>query len=956
MRTRPAALLLVILLMAGCPGGPRPDTGPRARPGPPADAEEKAERHLQAAERHVARHSRDPKAWKSLLRAAGKAAQPHRYLLALERAHARGRLPASLRGDLANRLFSRARSLSRLGAPFWYRKADLLSTQWQGAPAAALRTLRRARALRPATGKDRHRHAALEDRLRLQLADGLLYTGQPEKARKTYFALRNRGVLDGEALHWRLAAVGASKEPLAQTAALARLAKHAPAAARDLVHSVLSKPSGTVLTLLNALRVASLGTDRRLMHRIETQLVKVAPAPMLARACALRQRPGSPTCRTLQRWAMGNLTALRQWARLCRRLHWAPGDARWLAKVITALRTHFTLGLGPLEGLVSKSLARRTAKTLPREPALARLGGSSPGASRAQPSTSGPDTAQRAFEAWAAGRSAVATAVLAKATARVQQAGKTASFAERCRLLRLTRLVQGRAAAFRLMKQLAQQDSRYASHLTKRLLARNDHVAVRSMAVDRPAADVLHRQKEIGLRLARYGATDTTALLKHWTQRYGKALAARSWATVVEGTRSGVSPDPRKSSTDERLHPERIWLLAGQGHLATAETYARKFQRRSGLPGCWHLWLARIPHLQGRKGRAQRRLRQYLHTFGFGALPKTLSELVRLGFHQAAGRLANDLYERDLTDPALLRVMARGSIATGKLDKAGLIITDWASQTGRPDSVYLTVARWLAARKKYRAAATYANKAIGWRGDRPLEATLQMLGYLWVDNRHVQASRSVRWLLQRWPAGNGRKGVSQAIAGALLAADMPKRALPFMTRQRGLELPALLRARRYKALETHVIAMMKRDPLNPAWPALSALAAMQQRQWKHAAERVEQVGRRAPSLEPPLLAMLLAARGRLKAALAMLAQAHARSWGNTPITLLAAALASRAGNRKLAARILADVIPFRNACLNGVDTEIFRLVERLVKGKPLPLRIPWAMLLGADSDPGSCEP
>jgi hypothetical protein len=621
------------------------------------------------------------------------------------------------------------------------------------------------------------------------------------------------------------------------------------------------------------------------------------------------------------------------------------------------------LGLGPLEGIVPADLARRAAKALPSSLALKRLAGQTAGLRQSlRRTTAGTSSLatllQRGFEAWAAGLTTEANHALALATSTLTlpTRGPHAGFGPRCQLIRLTRLVQGRAAAYRLMSRLSRPDPRFRHHLVERLLARQELAAALGLA--RPGHDrqIIARLRMVGQLLARWGVARDPALRQRWAGRYGSKLARRAWQHVAAGSQA-----PR-SKTPSAL--EKVLRLVGQGRLTEAETaaktaaeaVARQRRPRGRRSSRILLWQARIAHLRGNGQTVLRRLRRLRHQDpgGFRWLPMVLPSLSRLGQHRAAGRLADALYERSLTDPSLLGLVARGAVAAGRYDKAELALTDWASQTGRPDRAYLAVSRWLAARGQWNRAAALSSRAIGWSGARPLGPTLATLRHQWAARRTGEARRTAAWLLARWPAGNARNGISQTIAASLLAADRLDAARPYLTLKRGLDLKALLRRRRFAEVLGRVAARARSEPLAGSWPALAALAAQGQKQWTVAARYVDQVALRNPRSGPLARALLLADQGRILPALAALAPTYLTLKNRAPrIAWLAAALAARAGKRRLAARLLSRGIVTLPWTRHGATAQDLALMRPLAM---LPLEIPWDMLLAAPIGAGSCEP
>lgn len=946
MSGRIPALVLVLALGAGCRSTAPRSADPRVRPGPAASDEERAERSLLAAEARCKRRPRDRASWRSLHHAAGRAGQPHRYLLALEATESRGRLPSELRATLARLLRRRARNLAHLGAP-----------------AAALRTMARADRLAVAPEGQRGAWETLRDRMALAQADRWLAIDEAGAARKVYRDLARRGVLDGESLQWRRAALGDTQGPLALAVALGQLRDRAPGPAQRLARAYLKTPKRDPGTLLAALEAATLGTDQRLVRALDVQLAKVAPARLLEAACRLRRRPGSPCCQQLQRWATTNTDALGRWVDLCRELHWIPGDGPWLASAIRLQKNGGQLGLGPLEGVVSNGLARQAAKVLAHHPTLGRLGGQSAGHRKTLcRSMMGNTTYQlllRAFESWAAGLAADAHRDLALATNTLVQPapGAKVEFARRCQLLRLTRLVRGPAAAYRLMSKLAQADAPYGRHLVARLLARGELPAALGLARPDQRKRVIARLRELGRVLARWRVAGNDALKKHWSQRYGSDLAKRAWGHVTAGAKASGAAAPSTL--------ERVLRLAGQGRLTEAETEikTKAMTRRTRPPRPWTprygLWQAWIPHLGGHPKVARRGLRRLRHRDpgGFRWLRLVVPSLTWLGHNRTAGGLADALYERSLTDPVLLRLVVQGAVAAGRYDKAELALTDWASATGRPDRAYLTAARWLATRGQWSRAAALSSRALGWSGTRPLGAAVVTLRHQRAARRKAEARRTAAWLLARWPAGNARDGISQTLAASLLAAEGPTAAQPYSKLKRGLDLPALLKKRRFKVVQGRAAARSSREPLSAAWPALAALAAQGRRQWQVAGRYVDQVAERSPRLEPLARALLLADQGRIVPALAWLAVASLTAQKHALwIDSLAAALASRAGKRRLAARLLSHGIVSQPATDRGATAGDLARMKTLAAGKLLPLQIPWAVLTAAPDGARSCAP
>jgi len=941
--------LPLLFVVAGCAGGPRPNPRPRARPAGKDSPEAIAERHLETALARVKRRPRDRSAWRKLQRAASAAGQPHRYLLALEATEARGRLPSGLRQALAQGLRRRAASLAQLDAP-----------------SAALRALARADRLAPTPASGRARLDALRDRLILRQADRWLRADDVDKAREVYDALARRAVLDAQDLNWRRAAVGQTRALQAVATALRRLRDEAPGPAQRLARIYLKAKGRDPSTLVAALRAATLGNDATLVKRLDDQLSKVAPRRLLAAACRLRRRPTSPCCRQVQRWATTNRDALATWASLCRRLHWAPGPRAWLQRVILLLQTTGDLGLGPLEDLVSVSLARQTLQVSPHSRALARLAGRTSarrktpsGASyHTPPTTTLLTPEQRAFEAWAAGRPRQAGRLLAQATARLTALGPSPAGPEaRCRLVRLTRIVQQRPAALRLLRRLTRQDPRFRRHVLARLVAQGRPVAALIIArpgEEKPVVAWLHA---LGQTLHRWGMATDNALRHHWNRRYGAGPASRAWRHVAKGSRSAGK---------ERISDlERVLRLAAQGHLAAARRAARdlarasgvRIRRRGALPPQFLIWWAWLAQAAGDKPAALRRLRRLRHQDpgGFRNLPAVADALRWLGHKRAAGRLADGLYERAPSDPALLRIVARGAITAGRIAKAHLAITDWASQEGRPDRVYQAAASWMARGGRHHRAAALASKALGWSGGRPLMPALATLRHQWAARRKAEARRTRAWLLARWPAGNGRDGMSRTLAHTMLAADRIDEARRLVVLHHGQDLRALLRKRRFAEVLKRARGGSVHEPLVARWPALAALAAQGQRQWRQAAQHVDRLARLAPEAEPVALALLQADQGQLRPALAMLALAHTMR-PTARLRWLAAALAARAGKRPLAARLASRAIlggPSKASAPKGPD---LARMTALAKGRLLPLEIPWAMVLATPADAGRCEP
>ncbi len=932
-------LVLALALTSSCPGRPPPEVGPRVRPGPVANDDEAADRALAAAEARVKRRPRTRAAWRTLRRAAHRAGQPHRTLLALEATEKLGRLDRDLYATLARGLRRRARNLARLDAP-----------------SAALRTLAHAHRLAPPPSDQRAAFDALRDRLTLQRADGQLEADDPAAARKVYRELARRAVLKGAELQWRRAALGETREIRAVAAALQRLRHRAPGPAQRLARVYLQFGGRDRGALFAALEAATLSTDAQLVHGLDARLARVAPLNLLVDACRLRRRPRSPCCRQLQRQATSSPQALWRWTGLCRELHWIPGDSAWLVKAIGlgATRANSGVGLGPLEGIIPATLARRTAKALPSNLALLRMAGQTaelrrelrrPPATTATPAT----LLRRGLEAWAAGLTTEANGSLALAVAQMSHAtpNPRATFGPRCRLIRLTRLLQGHAAAYRLMVGLAQPDPRFRRHLVERLVARRELVA--ALGLVRPGHDarVIARLGELGRILARWGVAGDTALRRRWTKRYGSKLAQRAWAHVVAGSRAAPVKTPSGL--------EQILRLVAQGDLALA---AKKAQREAATKTKSSvrlaLWRARIAHLRGDQPTAHRRLRRLRHQDpgGFRRLPTVLTALFRLRLNRAAGRLADALYERSFTDPALLRLVTLGAVAAGRYDKAELALTDWASATGRPDRAYLTVSRWLALRGQWNRAAVLSSRALGWRGGRPLQPALASVRQHWAALRTKEARRTASWLLLRWPAGNARNGISQTLAASLLATDRLDAARPYLKLNRGLDLPALLRKRRFTEVLRRAASRSRREPLSGGWPALAALAAQGLKQWKVAARYVDQVARRSPRSEPLARALLLADQGRTVPALAALAQ--------TPMSphkvRLAAALAARGGKRRLAARLISLWILSTPKMPSEATAPHLAPMKLLAAGRLVSVKIPWAEILTTRPDADGCEP
>ncbi len=954
-------LVLTPALTTSCPGGPRPNVGPRARQGPATDEEGTAERALADAEARVRRKPRDRSTWRTLRRAAHQAGQPHRVLLALEATEGLGRLNRDLYDELAQGLRLRARNLTKVGAPN-----------------AALRSLARADRLAPPPATQRSAFGELRDRLMLQRADQNLKADDAAAARKVYRDLARRAVLEGEDLQWRRAALGETRVTLAVALALRRLRQRGPGPAQRLARVYLEIGGRDPDTLFAALEAATLGTHVRLVHGLDTRLAKVAPPKLLVAACRLRRRPQSPCCRRLQQWATTTTGALRRWAGLCRELHWVPGDSTWLVKAIGLLTagTDPSLDLGPLEGIVPVTLARRAAKALPTNLALGRMAGHAAGLRqrlvlRHPPTATSSFTTllQRSFEAWATGLTAEAqrSLDLALARSRVGTAvshprdGSHPGFGFRCQVIRLTRLVRGHSAAYELMVNLAQAEPRFRRHLIDRLVARRDFVAALGLARPGHDARIIARLEDLGRILARWGMAKEPTLRQRWARRYGSNLARRAWAHVTAGSRT--------PSVDTPSGLEQILRLVGQGRLAEADQRAKteaKTNKKTETATRFGLWRARIAHLRGDNQGAHRRLRRLRHQDpgGFRRLPTVVPSLFRLGLNRTAGRLADELYERDFSDPALLKLVTLGAVAAGRYDKADLALTDWASATGRPDRAYLTVSEWMAARGQWNRAAVLASKGLGWSGGRPLDLALATIRHQRAAGRTAEARRTAAWLLFRWPAGNARNGISQSIAASLLAAHGPEAARPYLTLNRGLDLPALLRKRRFAEVMKRAAVLSRRDPMNGGWPALAALAAQGLKQWKTAARYVDQVARRAPGAEAMARALLLADQGRLGPALACLAQrlVGATKDHSSVVTRLAAALAARGKKRRLAARLISRWIVSAPTTSSDVTAQNLahmkhmKHMKLLATGRLLPVQIPWGMLLAPSPGAGRCEP
>jgi len=948
MGARVPALWLVIALTAGCPGGRPRSAEPRVRPVAVTKAEA-AEHGLLAAEARCRKRPRIRAAWRDLQRAARRAGQPHRYLLALEATEARGRLPRDLYGALARRLRRRARNLAHLSAP-----------------AAALHALARADRLAAPPARQRAALEILRDRLALQRADGWLAADDADAARKVVRDLARRAVLDGEELAWRRAALGEIRDLGAVVAALHKLRHVAPAPVQRLARIVLASGTRDPGTLVAALEAATLGVDVQLVQELDARLAKVAPRPLLATACRLRRRPGSPCCRQLQRWAATNRDALGRWATLCRALHWSPGDPAWIQRVIRLLQITGDPGLGPLEDLVSVSRVRQTLRVSPHSLALMRLAGQTAAHRNALAGTGGLSTPtrnlmtpeQRAVEAWAAGLVPMAVTLLSQAAGVLTASRPTATgLKARCRIVRLTRLVGKRAAAFGLLTALTSKDPRFRKHVLGRLLAQGRPVAALVLAHPGEERSTVAWLRALGKTLHRWGVSADRTLLGHWTRRHGAGPANRAWRYVTAGSR-----DAAKEQTKGL---ERVLRLAGQGQLVEARSAALGLVRtgttrvrRSGMLAphflIWWAWLAQA---SGDKQTARRRLRRLLHQDpgGFRDLPAVTKTLAWLGHKRAAGRLADRLYERALSDPALLRLVTRGAITAGRAAKAELAITDWASQTGRPDRVYLSAAAWTAQQGQHDRAAALASKALVWSGGRPLEAALATLRHQWAARRTAEAQRTTVWLQTRWPVGNGRNGISQTLAVTLLAADRLEGARRLGQLQRGQDLPALLRKRRFVEVGRAAEVRAMRQPLVARWPALAALAHQGRRKWHLAAKHIDRLARLAPRAESLALALLHADQGHIHAALAMLALAH-NTRPDVRLLWLAASLAARAGKWPLAARMASRAIiggPSKKSS-SVTGAELTRMTA-LVKRALLPLEIPWARLLTTPA-PGSCEP
>lgn len=942
-------MLPLLLMVAACAGGPRPDPHPRTRQAGGDTPEATAERQLEAAEARVKRRPRDRSAWRAMQGAAGAAGQPHRYLLALEATEARGRLPSGLHNSLAQGLRRRAMNLAQLDAP-----------------SAALQALARADRLAKTPASQRARLDALRDRLILRQADRWLRADNVDKARKAYDALARRAVLDAQELHWRRAAVGQTRAPEAVAAALRRLRDEAPGPAQRLARVYLKASGRDPATLLAALQAATLGNDALLVKRLDQQLSKVAPLSLLTAACKLRRRPTSPCCRQLQRWATTNRDALVSWASLCRTLHWAPGARAWLQRVILLLQTTGDLGLGPLEDLVGVPLAHQTLQTSPHNLALKRLAGqtaahrktlSGAGGHRS-PTATLMTPEQRALEAWAAGRPLQAGRLLSQATAKLTVLRPTQTgFEARCRLVRLTRLVQERPVAFRLLRKLTRQDPRFRKHVLGRLLAQGRPVAALVLARPGEETPVVAWLRALGQTLHRWGVATDKTLRQHWDRRYGAGPAKRAWRHVTAGSRS-AGKGPTKGL-------ERVLRLAGQGHLAAAKNAARKLARTGGPGVRWRgplaprflIWWAWLAQAAGDKPAAKRRLRRLRHQDpgGFRNLPAVVRTLGWLGHKRDAGRLADGLYERAFSDPALLRLVTRGSITAGRSAKAELAITDWASQTARPDRVYLRAAAWTANQGQHHRAASLASRALGWSVGRPLEAALATLRHQWAARRTAEARRTTAWLQARWPAGNDRNGIIKTLAVTMLAADRLDGARRLGVIQRGEELLALLRKRRYVEVSRRAQGWAIHQPLVGRWRALAALADQGGRRWLTAALEVDRLARLNPGAEPLALALLHADQGHIRPALAMVALAHTIQ-PDARLRWLATALAARAGKRPLAARLASRAIvggPSKTSAPTGPD---LARMTALAKGRLLTVEIPWALLLATPAGTGSCEP
>ncbi|MFH2006525.1 MAG: hypothetical protein ABI333_08070 [bacterium] len=897
---RPLRLLL-LLLVAGCQGSAGRSTSVRPS-GAPEETVSEGLAALAEVEQRLRLHPGDRSAWKRLRRLAQQTQRRARELIALEQADARDRLPAALRPRLAGLLRRRAQELWLLGAP-----------------AAAQVTLRRANALQ------RHpegRWHQLQDRLTLALADRELRLDRPARALQSYRRLARRGVLAGEALAWRSAAAGESQKPSALAEGILRLGA-APVVASRLAGRYLALGGRSPRVLLAALRATAADPSLPLADQIDRLLSKVAPADLLSRACALRRRPTAPSCRTLERWATTDLTALRSWATLCRQLHWGTRDARWLTRVRQLLRTQAVLGLGPLEGLA-----------LPR-PTWKRPQGGRPPA----------DALRHAFEAWAAGDAAAASIHLS--TAHPAPGSTTANPPEerslaRCELIRVTRLLGGHRAAWRLAARPA--DAELRSRLLERWLRQGALPAALRLATGAARQKAVNALRRFGRLLAVWdvlGHADT--LRKTWQQRYGSAVEAAAWAEVQQGAKQRRVEPPVRA----------VARLAAMGRFGAALAQTARIRDVTAR----QRWRARLHLLGGKRASARRALLALLeHSVG-GArhLALVMEELIRLGLTKPAVRLADALYEQSVQDPVLLRLVALAQLADGRLDKARLALVDWAAASPRPELAYLAGGRYLATRDRPAQAAIMASRALAWSGSRPLQVGLALLGYQLAAHRDREARETAAWLLGRWQKGRGRSGISQTLAAHLLARGQLAAAEPYLRLERGTRLPALFRAGRFQEVIRRARALSKTEPLAGRWPAIGALAELRLKNHRRAAQLFRDASRRTPRLEPLLDALAQADHGQIGAALVSLALALTGADRREAVAYreLATALAHRAGDRRRAAALLSDALTQDRWA--GVERTGWNRLQQLIRGRRLPPATPWAILLAAQSDSGSCS-
>jgi len=850
--------LLLLIFVVGC-RGPAGDPNPPRRAAAGDTPFERSRRALSKVERRLRRHPGDLAAWKRLRRLAQQTQRRYRELLTLQRVHARERLPSALRPRLSALLRRRAEELWQLGAP-----------------AAAQAALKRARALQ------RHpsdRWESLRDRLTLALADRALGRDRPARALKAYRRLARRGVLAGDALSWRQAAAGHSKSLPAQAAGIRRLAREAPAIASRLARQYLDRGGKSPTVLLAALR-ASGSAPKVLADRIDRQLSKVAPAGILSKACALRRRPTSSSCRTLEGWATTDLTALRFWAALCRRLHWVAQNASWIARVQLLLRTRGLLGLGPMEGLTTGLAAWK------------RPGAGQPPSKRSAP----------------------------------------------CTLIRVTRLLRGHRAAWSLTTSLVGADAQLRSRLVEGMLHQGALPAALHLAAGAGRKQAEAALRRFGRRLAKWGVQGHAGLLrKGWQQRYGSSIAKAAWTWVEQGA--------QHRRTETPVH--KLARLAGMGRYDAALAQAGRLREVSAR----QLWRARLHVLRGKPAYARRALLTLRESSAGGArqLVVVMEELIRLGLSKTAMQLADALYERSPQDPALLRIVALAQLAGGRLDKARLALVDWAAVSPRPELPYLAAGRLLAARDRPTHAAVLTSRALPWSGHRPLQVGLPLLGYQLTARRNPEAQKTAAWLLGQWPKGRGRSGISQTLAAHLLSQGQLGAAQQYLLLERGTQLPALFRKGRFREVVRRAGLLSNGEPLAGRWPAVAALAELRLKNRKRAAQRMREASRRTPRLEPLLDALTLADRGRIGPALVSLALAltGADPTDAPALQNLAATLASRAGDRRRAAGLLADVL---TAQAWGTDRTGWIRLRQLTRGRRLPPARPWAILLAAHSD------